>query len=79
MVPSSLVAVVGRTVLRDMAVASFLSADELAQSDRTVLDCRGTRSAPNSPLVFRKSANSNLAGMPGGRLGHWGVCCDLSR
>src|SRR5205807_10359532 len=46
LVLSSLVAIVGRTVLRRMAVAGFLSADEMAQENRSLLDSRRPGSAP---------------------------------
>ena len=49
----SLDAVVGRTVLRGLAMVYFLSVKELVQKDRTVLDFCGADSAPNFSLVLR--------------------------
>ncbi len=52
LVRSPLVTVTGRAVLRGMAVAGFLFADELAQEGRAVLDSRGPSFAPDFPLVL---------------------------
>src|SRR6266403_139198 len=82
MVLASLVAVPGRAVLCRLAMAGFLSADEVAQRDRPMLDSSGTDSTADFTLVLRRrrafGTGRGFLAVPGGCIRDRRMCGNFS-